>query len=142
MTDKERCDVLMKLAELQSNIREKRRDIEWKVSIGLWVITSGAVAYLKGHPLGWSLGFLAIVVIAHSLLWVRVHFNSSEQDAKQVYYYMHHALRIVRPESVDSPGERLPFRKFGMWEFLHHQPLWFQILLTLILGLIVIIVSR
>ena len=142
MTDKERCDALMKLAELQSSIREKRRDIEWKVSIVLWVITSGAVAYLKGHSIWWSLGFLAVIVLMHSWLWVRVHYNSSERDANQVYYYMHHALRIVRPGSVADPGDLLPFPKFGRWEFLKHQPLRFEIILTLILGLIVILASR
>jgi hypothetical protein len=142
MTDKERVEALMKLAELQSDIREKRREIEFKVSIGLWAITSGAVAYLKGHPVWWSLGLLAVIVLMHSWLWVRTHYNSSERDAKQIRYYVEHALLIVRPESGVSPVERLPIPKFGTWEFLRHQPLWFEILVTPVLGLIVILVSR
>jgi hypothetical protein len=142
MTDKERFDALMKLAELQSDIREKRRDIEWKVSIGLWAITSGAVAYLKGHSVRWSLVLLAVIVLMHSWLWVRAHYNSSERDARQVYYYMQHALQIVLPESVINPGDRLPLPKFGPLEFLKHQPLWFEITVTPVLGLIVILASR
>jgi hypothetical protein len=142
MTDKERFDALMKLAELQSDIREKRREIEFKVSIGLWAITSGAVAYLKGRPVWWSLLLLAVIVLMHSWWWVRTHYNSSERDAKQIRYYMEHALLIVRPGSVDSPAERLPIPKFGPWDFLRHEPLRFEVAVTPVLGLIVILVSR
>jgi hypothetical protein len=142
MTDKERVDALMKLAELQSDIREKRRDIEFKVSIGLWAITGGAVAYLKGHSVRWSLLLLAVIVLMHSWLWVRAHYNSSERDARQVRYYMGHALQIVFPGSGVKPVERLPIPKFGTWEFLKHQPLWFEITVTPVLGLIVILASR
>ena len=143
MTDKERCDTLLKLAELQSDIREKRRDIEWKVSIGLWAITAGAAAYLKGRLLPWPLMLLLLAVIwlIHTWMWVRVHFNSSERDAKQVYYYMQHALLIVRPESGVSPDERLPFPKFGTWDFLKHEPLRFEVVVTLVLGLIIVILA-
>ena len=140
--DKERFDALIKLAELQSSIREKRRDIEWKVSIGLWAITGGAVAYLKGHSTLWSLILIGIVVLMHSWLWVRTNYNSSERDAKQVYYYMRHASRIVLPDNVASPGDKLPFPKFGRWEFLRHEPIWFEIAITPVLGLLVVFASR
>jgi len=142
MTDKERFDALIKLAELQSSIREKRRDIEWKVSMALWAITGGAVAYLKGHSVLWSLILLGIVVFMHSWLWVRTNYKSSERDADQVYYYMRHALRIVSPESVDSPGDELPFPKFSRWEFLRHEPIWFEIAITPVLGVLVVLASR
>ncbi|HEY1525635.1 MAG TPA: hypothetical protein VGH51_05300 [Candidatus Angelobacter sp.] len=142
MTDKDRIDALMRLAELQSDIREKRREIEFKVSIGLWAITGGAVAYLKGYPVGWSLLLLAFIVLMHSWLWVRTHYNSSERDAIQVRYYMEHALLIARPESGVNPVERLPIPKFGTWKFVKHQPLWFEIAVTPVLGLIVILVSH
>ncbi len=142
MTDKERFDALMKLAELQSSIREKRRDIEWKVSIGLWAITGGAVAYLKGHSILWSLILLGIVVFMHGWLWVRINYNGSERDAKQVYYYMRHASQIALPGSVDSPGDKLPFPTPGLWEFLRHEPIWFEIAVTPVLGLLVVLASR
>jgi hypothetical protein len=142
MTDKERFDALMKLAELQSSIRDKRREIEWQVSIGLWAITGGAVAYLKGHSVRWSLVLLATIALMHSWLWIRTNYNSSERDAKQIYYYMEHALLIVHPGSVASPGDRLPSPKFGAWAFLKHQPIWFEIAVTPVLGLIVILASR
>jgi hypothetical protein len=142
MTDKERFDALMKLAELKSNIREKRRDVEWKVSIGLWAITGGAVAYLKGHSILWSLVLVGVVVFMHSWLWVRTNYNSSERDAKQVYYYVEHASRIVMPESVASPGDKLPRPIFGRWEFLRHEPIWFEIAITPVLGVLVVLASR
>ena len=142
MTDKERIDALMKLAELQSDIREKRREIEFKVSIGLWALTASAVAYLKGHPVRWSLVLLAVIVLMHSWLWVRTHYNSSERDAKQVHYYMDHAFLIVRPGCAPYPGDQRPDPKFGPWAFLKHEPLWFQVTVTPVLGLIVILASR
>lgn len=53
MSQKERFDALLKLAEFKCNIRESRRDVEWKVSLALWAITGAAVAYLKGHSFLW-----------------------------------------------------------------------------------------
>ena len=146
MTDKEQFDSLMKLAELQSSIRESRREIEFKVSVGLWAITAGAIAYLRGNLQGravwWALALLVVIVAMHSLLWVRANFNSSERDAKQVYYYMHHAARLVLRDCVNSPGNKLPFPKFGPVDFLKHQPLWFEVAVTPILGLLVLFIAR
>jgi hypothetical protein len=143
MTNKERCDALIKLAELKSDIREKRREIEFKVSIGLWALTAGAVAYLKGRPLWWSLTFLVVIVLIHSLLWVRTHFNSSERDAQELYFYAGHALEIVLPGSnARKPGSMLPMPKFKIWDFLKHEPCWFQVGVTPVLGIIVILASR
>ncbi len=142
MTDKERFDALMKLAELQSSIREKRRDIEWRVSIGLWAMTGGAVVYLKGRPILWSFILLGIVVFMHSWLWVRTNYNGSERDAKRVHYYMGHASRIVLPGCVESPGDELPLSKLGRWDFLRHEPVWFEIAMTPVLGLLVVLASR
>ena len=142
MTDKERFEALMKLAEFKSNIREKRREIEFKVSIGLWAITGGGVAYLKGHSLPWSVTLIGIIVLAH-WLWVRTHYNSSERDARELYFYAAHAREIVLPGSgADKPGDKLPSPQFTAWEFLKHEPCWFQVGVTPVLGLIVILVSR
>jgi hypothetical protein len=142
MTDNERFEALMKLAEFKSNIREKRRAIEFKVSIGLWGITGAAVAYLKGHSLFWSVALIAMVVFMHSLLWVRTHYNSSERDARELYFYAAQAREIVLPGSTDKPGHKLPSPRFKAWEFLKHEPCWFQVAVTPVLGLVVILASR
>ena len=143
MIDKERFDALMQLAKFQSNIREKRREIEFKVSIWLWAFTGGAVAYLRGHSVWWSVSLIVAIVFMHSLLWVRAHFNSSERDALQLYFYAAHAREIILPGSGPrKPGNKLPVPHFKIWDFLKHEPCWFQVAVTPVLGVAVIVASR
>jgi len=134
----------MKLAELKSDIREKRREIEWKVSIGIWAITAAATTYLRGYSVVWSLIFLALLVAAHAWLWVRTNYNSSQRDSEVIYFFMDHAARIVLPESVPDPGDKQPVfsNERKKWEFLKHEPIWFEVAATILLGLAVVILSR
>ena len=142
MSQKEQFDALLKLAEFKCNIREKRRDIEWKVSLALWAITGAAVAYLKGHSFLWSVVLLGCVVLMHSLLWVRTNYDSNERDARQMYFYLNHAALLVLPNSVKNPGPQEPWPRFRVWHFLRHKPLWFEIVATPVLALLVLLGSR
>ncbi|MGA8012719.1 MAG: hypothetical protein WB949_09855 [Candidatus Acidiferrales bacterium] len=85
MTSKDRFDALVKLAELMANIREKRREIEWRVSVALWAMMAGAIVYLRSHSLWWSLILLILVVLTHGWLWIRTNYNSSQRDIELVH---------------------------------------------------------
>jgi hypothetical protein len=143
-TEKYRFDALMKLAEFTSAIREKRRELEWKVSLGVWTVTAAALVYLKGCPVVWLLILLALLIAAHTWLWVRTNYNSSERDAGIMYFYVEQAIRIILPESVPDPGKKQPVfaKKLRNWDFLKHEPIWFEIAVTMLLGLAVIVLSR
>jgi hypothetical protein len=83
-------------------------------------------------------------VVTHAWFWVRPHYNSSQRDIEQVYYFMEHATRLVLPGSVADPGDKLPIfadeRK--TWEFIKHEPIWFEIGATALLGMIVVMLSQ
>lgn len=143
MEDKDRFDALIKLAEFKSNIREKRREIEWKTSLGLWALTAGAILYMKGHSKFLLLILLFVIVIGHSWFWARTNFISAERDADMMYYFMDHAARLVIQDCVPDPGPIFPKASPGRkrWAFLKHEPLWFEIGATAILGFAAILLS-
>jgi hypothetical protein len=140
--DKDRFDALMKLAEFTCNVREKRRDIEWKVSFGVWAVTAASVAYLKHYSDYAAFLLLVLLVLAHAFLWVRVHFNVGERDAKIMYFYVRHASRIVLPGSYPDPGPQPDIEFDRICGFLAHEPLWFQIAATFLVGFGAIMLSR
>jgi hypothetical protein len=142
--DKDRFDALMKLAEFKSDIREKRQEIEWKISVAVWTLTAASMAYLRGTPVFWSLLAVVVLVVVHSWLWVRTNFNSAERDADFMYYFMDHASRIVIPGCVPDPGPKVPHqtKRRKTWDFLKHEPIWFEIAVTGFLGVAVVLISR
>lgn len=141
--DKDRFDALMKLAEFKREVREKRRAIEWKGSAGVWVLTAGAITYLKGHSPLLLLLMLGVVVVLHSWLWLRTNYMRSQRDADRMYYFMDHAARIVIPDCVPDPGAKVPeFDTMARrWEFLRWEPIWFELCATALLGFAVIVLA-
>jgi hypothetical protein len=59
MNDKDRCDVLLKLAEFRMTRVTSRREHEWKVTVALWALLAAGVIYLRipnmwGPPTRWA----------------------------------------------------------------------------------------
>ena len=58
---KDQFDAFMKLADFRMNVRKERRQLEWRVSLGLWVgLAAGMIAlrisrFTFHRPFLWSL---------------------------------------------------------------------------------------
>jgi hypothetical protein len=84
MEDKEKFEALIKLADIQQKGFDKRRDIEWKVSLALWAAIFIGTGFLLDHKelkydiceicLGYFIFFIIYVI------WVGKMGDSHEKD--------------------------------------------------------------
>lgn len=133
MTDKERFDSLMKLADFRVGIREARRTHEWRVSLGLWVGMAAGLISLRDVPQLVLIIALPLVVFCHAWFWVRWNWVSGERDARLAYYYFDTAQALLLEDS--PPPERRPIKRLErMYGYLLHGPPLFQILATAFLA--------
>jgi hypothetical protein len=83
-------DDCMKLAQFWADSYQRRRDVEWKVSLGLWaVILTGITQADKLHPwFGWGLilgsGFVWVGYVSLWLIPIQV---KNQRDKVLSYYY-------------------------------------------------------
>jgi hypothetical protein len=147
MTQEDRFDALMKLADFRFSRWQNRRTYEWKMSAGLWAILAGATIYLKpsgGLP-PWLVGpMLVMAIVGHAWFWVRTNWVSSEMDIRTAFYFAEHAEGVVLADAP-KPGKRLHPREFseknGGWHFLKAGVCQFQVCATAFLSLGVFLVT-
>src|SRR4051812_41126576 len=113
MSDKERFDSFMKLADFRAIRWSTRRQVEWKATLGLWVLMATAAYYVKIRPPETLFVFILIfVVLAHA--YSIIHSAArSQQDMATAFYYAEHAENSLlptlprdRPPSIDSLSAR------------------------------------
>jgi hypothetical protein len=115
MEPKDRVDGLMKLAEFRTKHRKQRRQVEWRVSLGIWAsLTAGIIADSEGKlkpPLP-LLGIgLALITLMH-FWWVGSNYVRNQRDADRAY-------DRVGDAEEELGVERTPGRKTHHWyEFL------------------------
>jgi hypothetical protein len=90
MEDKDKAELLLKLAQLRLASSQSRREIEWKISFGLWALLAAAAFYLKNREL--ALYFGPIILAAHAVLllqtgirnrrdtWIAVHHMKDAEE--------------------------------------------------------------
>ena len=108
---KDQFDAFMKLADFRMNVRKERRQLEWRVSLGLWVgLAAGMIAFknLQFHiPQTLLVVSLVIVALGHAWLWVVGNWWRNERDAKRAY------CMIAKAEAVlGLVPYRLPRRRW------------------------------
>src|ERR1043166_4566125 len=87
ITDKERFDAFMKLAEFRATRWSTRRQAEWRATFGLWVLMATATYYLKIRPPETLLLIILIfVVLAHAYAILSAAARS-QQDMDTAFYY-------------------------------------------------------
>ena len=140
MSEKERFDAFMRLADFRSMRWTVRRQMEWKLTLGLWASLAAAAYYLKVRPPEIILiSILFVVVLMHATALIAVPVRT-RQDMNTAFYYVEHAERILsssserpreRPRAVDS----LPISEW-LYDFVKRE-LWscaFQISITILLS--------
>jgi hypothetical protein len=113
MDDKDQFDAFIKLADFRMNVRKERRQLEWRLSLGLWIaLAAGMIAFenLQGVrvPEYLLVPFLAVVVVGHAY-WVVGNWWRNERDAKQAY------RMIAKAEGLLNVEYRPPLKPWAEW---------------------------
>jgi hypothetical protein len=126
MEDKDRFDALMKLAEFRRQVRQSRRETEWRVTMAAWGLVVVSAVSLKSNPVLYS-AFASLMCLMH-FLWVRWNFRTSERDIRIAFEYVDAASKILFPDRP-PPGREHPKGVFDHW------PTWTQVMVTIGLAL-------
>src|SRR5262245_5775213 len=112
MDDKDRFDAFMKLADFRMDVRRERRQLQWRLSLGLWIaLAGGMIAFKNLHVriLTFLLALILLtVVLGHAYWWVIGNWWRNERDAKQVYRMLARAEELL---GVDYQPPRRTWEK-------------------------------
>jgi hypothetical protein len=103
MDDKDRADLLMKLADFRMERIKSRRDHEWKVTVALWALLAAGIAKpltLTRLSPGILIITLAIVIVGHGTLWVWPHWKRSKEDTLLSFHYANNAEKLEGIENI------------------------------------------
>jgi hypothetical protein len=90
--EKERFEALVSLADFRRKVREERRQLEWKLSLALWVAMGAGMLAFRDHPLSnCALGVGLIFVIGLHAIWVNANYTRNERDAGKMYDHLDQA---------------------------------------------------
>jgi hypothetical protein len=105
MDDKERFDALMQLANFRREIREARRNIEWRVTLTTWAALGAASLSTipRDVPQCYILIGALLVLIFH-ILWIAHHFRVHEEERLLMYYYKDRAEYLLLPAEITEPS--------------------------------------
>jgi hypothetical protein len=147
MDDKDKFDAFMRLADFRMNVRKERRQLEWRVSVGLWIgLAAGMIAFknlqIRLPEIILAL-FLLIVFLIHAWLWVVGNWWRNERDAMQAYRMIAMAEALLdvdyRPphrswaECVKHVEQKLGLKQDRLRIFTHSPP-FIELLTTIILA--------
>jgi hypothetical protein len=108
MTDKEQLDSLKSLADFWADSYERRRQVEWKVSLGFWaVILGGILNNDKLVGLWWVACVVASVAIwlSYVFIWLVPIQVKNERDKVVSYYYMNQAKALLQLPLLEPSKE-------------------------------------
>jgi hypothetical protein len=104
MDPKDRFDAFMKLADFRAMRWNVRRQVEWKVSLGLWaVMIVSAYSFKSKPPECLLIIFLLSIFLMHTILISQL-LVRSRQDINMAFYYIDHAEHVLFPQMI--PRER------------------------------------
>ena len=100
LSRKDRIDAYAKLAEFWLTKWTSRRSFEWRVTLGLWLFLAIAALYVRPRPPEPILiATLILVVLGHTLFWIRLMCARNRRDRITAEYYSScsEAVLIGRP---------------------------------------------
>jgi hypothetical protein len=108
---KDQFDAHYKLAEFYKQVRNERRQHEWRVTLALWVgLAAGAagmvsVKILPNIPRCIVIAFLVLVLIYHCG-WAMDNFRLRNRDADRSYAHLAKASEFTGLSKVDPPNQK------------------------------------
>ena len=141
MGEKERFDALMSLADVHFARWRGRAEIEWKVSLALWVLLGGSLSIIKVRPNVIILALFLIAIIAlYGWFWTLQIWTRNTNDGEWAFYYISHARNILFPGSLprNEPAENVTlFQMRDRILSFNNWGIWFQVGATSILAVCV-----
>jgi len=109
MSSKDKGDLLMQLAEFRLSRQHRRRDYEWKVSLGVWAALAWALVTIKQRPPGRELAYILIAtVVMHLFFWVMPLARRNRHDMQMAFFFADRAAALVVDSGIEikDPPER------------------------------------
>jgi hypothetical protein len=117
MTDAQRSEYYSKLAKSAWDRYQSRRDVEWKVTLGMHTLFAAATlgAATLNWPVGiagilFALGFSVAVLLVYGLLWAPYMAETARRDQLTCYYWesgIHSLLKRKIPPFLDPSLSKL-----------------------------------
>jgi hypothetical protein len=136
MDDKERFDAFMVLAEFRRTIREARRSIEWRVTLGVWAALAATSISGPSTVPAYMVGEFLIVVFVFHVIWVGWHFRIHEKERIEMYYYKDRAERLLVRDEIGATTRAQLTRPPGILQLFFSFPALAEILITLFLSVV------
>jgi len=137
MAEIDRFDAYMRLAEFSALKHDRRRQFEWKVSLGYWGVLVVGIAYL--HVLTVPKWILIALVWLSAILfafgWLRGIWVASTTDRMWSDYYMHEAEGVIDCEAKRQQKPQPIVCLKSAFGFLSHWGTIFQFGTTVFLAL-------
>ncbi|HET7264701.1 MAG TPA: hypothetical protein VFL28_08525 [bacterium] len=124
MSQKERFDAFMHLANFHFACWRMRQGLEWKISVGVWALlaalTAGTVYIPDTPPTFMIVIILLAIVLGHAVFWVGPIRVRNDHDKDMALHYTESAERILSPD-LPIAVHRRPSRVAG---FFHNEYPW------------------
>jgi hypothetical protein len=111
MTQKERFDSYMKLAEFRALRWSARQQTEWRLSLGLWALMITAIYSSKTRPPEIPLIVFLLVIFALHTVYASLFVSRSRQDMDIAFFYLESAERCISQAAPDPRERPVPLRE-------------------------------
>jgi hypothetical protein len=135
--DKELYEACMKQAEYFSDRWDKRRDYEWKFSVSLWTLLAAGSAVLAGK--GQVPWWIFLIPGGLHAWWLHGVWAANDFDKTMARNFRDQAQVLLAGEIATIPD--FP-KKRKAYEMLFDWSMRFQLICTLLLGLVLVFVNR
>lgn len=94
MTNKDKFDAFMRLAEFRQSFRNLRYQTQMRLSVGLWAVLAGSI-YLKVRPPGIPFSIVLMVVVFGHTIAVMQAAIANNRDLKYARYFANEAEKAL-----------------------------------------------
>jgi len=108
-SDKDKFDVLMRIADFQIRQFNERRDYSWKITFGFWGAILGSVAIINPYraciPLPAIASFGGLVILIHTW-WLYNVFHADKKDKDKAFEARNKAMEIIGLPTLKDESDR------------------------------------
>jgi hypothetical protein len=139
---KDLFDACIKQAEYFHNHFDQRRQYEWKITLAVWTLFVGGIAFVH-HPLSVSPWLAGVLLVGYTLLWLKRVWEANNTDKELSMYYQRQADCVMR-DALYQIEPRPPYkqRPFYNLSFFTDWSVIFQFMATLILAILFYKIQR
>lgn len=140
----DRIDGCMRLADFWAGRHDKRREFEWKLTLGIWAVLVAGISYHDKLPkvnfLVWLIACIALFFV-YVFLWLLPLWHRNQIDLHQAFEAANLALVTINDPNSSGHSQltvgRAPTRRESFGElkvFIKNWSVDFQICTTLVLA--------